>query len=44
MGDRDHAKRPPVLPAPARQTAEDLLARLDRALPGRIEGLYVVGS
>jgi hypothetical protein len=30
--------------APARSVAEDLLARLDRALPGRIEGFYVVGS
>jgi Domain of unknown function (DUF4111) len=28
----------------ARDTAEDLLARLDRALPGRVEGFYVVGS
>ncbi len=26
------------------QRVEDLLARLDRALPGRVEGLYVVGS
>ena len=30
--------------APTRSVAEDLLARLDRALPGRIEGFYVVGS
>jgi Domain of unknown function (DUF4111) len=33
-----------VLPAVARETAHDLLARLDRAVPGRIEGFYVVGS
>ena len=33
-----------MLPAPAAQVAEDLLARLDRVLPGRIEGFYVVGS
>ena len=33
-----------MLQAPAAQVAEDLLARLDRALPGRIEGFYVVGS
>ncbi len=44
MGERDHAQRPPDLPAPATQIAEDLLARLDHALPGRIEGFYVVGS
>jgi hypothetical protein len=33
-----------MLPAPAAQAADDLLARLDRALPGRIDGFYVVGS
>lgn len=33
-----------ALPAPVSRLVEDLLARLDRALPGRIEGLYVVGS
>ena len=33
-----------MLPAPAAQVADDLLARLDRALPGHIEGFYVVGS
>ncbi|MBV9838726.1 MAG: nucleotidyltransferase domain-containing protein, partial [Solirubrobacterales bacterium] len=27
-----------------RDVAEDLLARLDRAVPGRIQGFYVVGS
>ncbi len=27
-----------------RKAADDLLARLDRAVPGRIEGFYVVGS
>lgn len=32
------------LPAPARATVEDLLAHLDRAVPGRVEGFYVVGS
>jgi hypothetical protein len=32
------------LAAPVRHVVEDLLARLDRALPGRVEGLYVVGS
>jgi Domain of unknown function (DUF4111) len=32
------------LPEPARAAMEDLLARLDRELPGRIEGFYVVGS
>jgi Domain of unknown function (DUF4111) len=35
---------PGVLPALARETVDDLLARLDRAVPGRIEGFYVVGS
>jgi hypothetical protein len=44
MGERDHAEQPRALPAPATQIAEGLLARLDRALPGRIEGFYVVGS
>jgi Domain of unknown function (DUF4111) len=33
-----------ALPAPVQATVEDLLARLDRELPGRIEGFYVVGS
>jgi predicted nucleotidyltransferase len=33
-----------ALPAPASEVVGDLLARLDRALPGRVEGLYVVGS
>jgi hypothetical protein len=33
-----------MLPAPARGALDDLIARLDRALPGRVEGLYVVGS
>lgn len=32
------------LPAPASEVVGDLLRRLDRALPGRVEGLYVVGS
>jgi hypothetical protein len=32
------------LPAAVRDAVEDLLARLDRGLPGRIEGFYVVGS
>ena len=36
--------RPVVLPPAALACAEGLLARLDRALPGRIEGFYVVGS
>jgi len=33
-----------MLPAPASRVVSDLLAGLDRALPGRVEGLYVVGS
>lgn len=33
-----------VLPEVARPVVDDLLARLDRAVPGRIEGFYVVGS
>jgi hypothetical protein len=33
-----------VLAELPRDAAEDLLARLDRAVPGRIEGFYVVGS
>jgi len=33
-----------VLPAPAQAAVDDLLGRLDRAVPGRIEGFYVVGS
>lgn len=32
------------LPAPARAAVDDLLMGLDRALPGRVEGFYVVGS
>lgn len=44
MGESHHVERPQDLPAPAGQIAEDLLARLDHALPGRIEGFYVVGS
>jgi hypothetical protein len=32
------------LPAPVAERVDDLLARLDRALPGRVEGFYVVGS
>ena len=32
------------LPAPALAAVEDLLRRLDRALPGRVEGFYGVGS
>jgi Domain of unknown function (DUF4111)/Nucleotidyltransferase domain len=33
-----------MLPAPVGHLVEDLLVRLDRSLPGRVEGLYVVGS
>ncbi len=33
-----------TLPAPARAAVDDLLVRLDRALPGRVQGFYVVGS
>lgn len=33
-----------MLSAPVTQLVEDLLVRLDRALPGRVEALYVVGS
>ena len=33
-----------TLPAPVLGAVEDLLARVDRALPGRVEGFYVVGS
>jgi len=33
-----------MLPAPAARVADDLLVRLDRALPGRVEGFYIVGS
>ena len=33
-----------MLPAPVSHLVEDLLVRLDRSLPGRVEGLYVVGS
>lgn len=32
------------LPAPAQAAVDDLLVRLDRALPGRVEAFYVVGS
>jgi hypothetical protein len=32
------------LPAPVRAAVDELLTGLDRALPGRIEGFYVVGS
>jgi predicted nucleotidyltransferase len=32
------------MPAPASEVVADLIARLDRAVPGRIEGFYVVGS
>ncbi len=35
---------PSELPGPAAAVVGDLLARLDRALPGRIEGFYAVGS
>ncbi|MGH2881557.1 MAG: aminoglycoside adenylyltransferase domain-containing protein [Solirubrobacteraceae bacterium] len=44
VDERAAVERSSVLPAPAKQIAEDLLARLDRALPARIEGFYVVGS
>ena len=33
-----------TLPTPAQAAVDDLLVRLDRAVPGRIEGFYVVGS
>jgi hypothetical protein len=33
-----------VLPAAAKAAVDDLLGRLDRAAPGRIDGFYVVGS
>ena len=33
-----------MLPDAAAERVDDLLLRLDRALPGRIEGFYVVGS
>jgi len=32
------------LPGGARAAVDDLLGRLDRALPGRVEGFYVTGS
>jgi hypothetical protein len=32
------------LPPPVAERVDDLLARLDRGLPGRVEGFYVVGS
>jgi hypothetical protein len=38
---RDRTHR---LPPPVAERVDDLLARLDRALPGRVEGFYVVGS
>jgi hypothetical protein len=34
----------PVLPTLAQSAVDDLLMRLDRAVPRRIEGFYVVGS
>jgi hypothetical protein len=37
--DREHRVPPPVA-----ARVDDLLARVDRALPGRVEGFYVVGS
>ena len=33
-----------MLPAAAREAVDDLLGRLDRAVPGRVDGFYVVGS
>jgi hypothetical protein len=33
-----------VLPALVRDAVDDLLERVDRALPGRVDGFYVVGS
>jgi hypothetical protein len=33
-----------VLPAAAQEAVDDLLGRLDRAVPGRVDGFYVVGS
>ena len=33
-----------VLPAPVRDAVDVLLERVDRALPGRVDGFYVVGS
>lgn len=33
-----------VLHEPARGVVDDLVGRLDRAVPGRVEGFYVVGS
>ena len=33
-----------VLPELARNAAEDLLARVDRVVPGGVESFYVVGS
>ncbi len=35
---------PAMLPAPVSGVVSELLARLDRAVPGRIDGFYVVGS
>jgi Nucleotidyltransferase domain len=32
------------VPAAPLAVVDDLLARLDRALPGRVKGFYVVGS
>jgi hypothetical protein len=33
-----------VLPVPAQAVVDDLLRRLDRAIPGRVEAFYVIGS
>jgi hypothetical protein len=33
-----------VLPASAQTVVDDLLRRLDRAVSGRIDGFYVIGS
>lgn len=33
-----------MLPAAAQGTLDAFIARLDRALPGRVEGFYLVGS
>jgi Domain of unknown function (DUF4111) len=44
-GDMAVGSSPPsTLPATARTAVDALLAGLDRRLPGRIEGFYVVGS
>ncbi len=45
QGARTHTWRcEPPLPASVARRVDDLLTRLDRALPGRVEGFYVVGS